>query len=371
MSRSFPTPSARPARTPRGIDIFRRPPWSKPVAFLLALATDLAVGAGDLLTGVETPFTLLYMVPIGFGVWFGPRRSGAFLAVVATACSLATDILASRRGEHAMPMSTMVWNAVGELGTFLLLCWLLAALQRRVAREEQERRLAVEQLRHADRLNTIGKLAAGIAHELGTPLNVLSGRAELIVAGRVVGEQAVASAQVVVDQAERMAVIIRQLLDFGRRSPDRRENRRSADLRTLLDEAASLLRPMAEKRGVHIVVPEASQSVMARVNAGEIQQVATNLMMNAVQAMGGGGTVTAEVQAGVGTVGFRVRDEGCGIPPEHLAHVFDPFFTTKDVGEGTGLGLSVTYGIVNDHGGRIDVESDPGKGSVFTVTLPA
>ncbi|HLM55001.1 MAG TPA: ATP-binding protein, partial [Pyrinomonadaceae bacterium] len=104
--------------------------------------------------------------------------------------------------------------------------------------------------------------------------------------------------------------------------------------------------------------------------AGQLNQVWMNLLANAAHAVKGGGSVSVETESRGESVVVRVRDTGCGIAPENLPRIFDPFFTTKPVGEGTGLGLSVTYGIVERHGGRIEVESRPGKGTVFTVTIP-
>lgn len=259
------------------------------------------------------------------------------------------------------------------------MCERLAAAQER-SRSEAEMRVAMlEQLRHADRLKTVGQLASGVAHELGTPLNVVSGRAKLIADRRVEGDDARDSARIVVEQAERMAVIIRQLLDFSRR----REPRLVAgDLDDIAARTVEMLATIARKRGVGIELVRDAAPTTVVVDHGQLQQVLTNLVVNAIQASASGGGVTVSVGREIvrppGDVAgapaerafVRVADRGHGIAPEHLPHVFDPFFTTKTVGEGTGLGLAVSYGIVRDHQGWIDVRSDVGVGSVFTVFLP-
>jgi signal transduction histidine kinase len=236
-----------------------------------------------------------------------------------------------------------------------------------------------EQIRHADRLSTVGKLAAGVAHELGTPLAVVSGRAKRIVRSGPPAETG-DDARIIVEQADRMAAIIRQLLDFARR---RGAVKAPADVGALARSTIGLLAPFAAKRGVMLRVDDASDATPIAVDAGQLQQALTNLIMNGVQAMSRGGELRVAIErarltppAAVGGAEasylvLRVVDQGVGIQPEHVAHVFEPFFTTKDVGEGTGLGLSVAHGIVAEHGGWIDVASEPGAGATFTVHLPA
>ena len=257
----------------------------------------------------------------------------------------------------------------------------LDGASQKVVAESEARVRALEQLRHADRLGTVGKLASGLAHELGTPLNVVAGRAKMIATGEIESpEEGVESARIIAEQAERMTRIVRQLLDFARRRP---ADKRSTDLAALARQTASLLEPLAVKRGVSLHCIEPSGPVIAPVEASQIQQALTNLVVNAIQASSREGSVEIEVsarqQAPETPLGRRpagswalleVRDQGTGIPAEQLGEVFDPFFTTKSVGEGTGLGLSVAHGIVEEHGGWIDVESAPRRGSCFRIWLP-
>ncbi len=237
----------------------------------------------------------------------------------------------------------------------------------------------LQQLRHADRLATIGKLASGVAHELGTPLNVVSARARMIADSEANGEEAREYAGVIVGATERMTKTIRQLMQFARRGKVEKARR---DVRELARETLELLRPLAHKRRVALDLLNSDVDAIANVDGSQIQQVITNLTMNAIQAVPDAGLVElglsrervrTPTEVGVGETSvlcLRVHDSGAGIAPEHLQHVFEPFFTTKDVGEGTGLGLAVAYGIIREHGGWIAVESRIGHGTTFSVFLP-
>jgi signal transduction histidine kinase len=236
---------------------------------------------------------------------------------------------------------------------------------------------ALTQLRHAERLTTIGKLASGIAHEVGTPLNVISGHAELLVMGRLDTEGMKASGHILLEQTERVTTIIRQLLDFARRGGTHVE---MTDINEVVNATGRLLESLARKSEVEIVVE--GNSVHSAVNRSELQQVLTNLITNAVHAMPKGGRVAIGVSeqctcspddrhgSPQNCVVLSVSDNGTGIAPDVLPRIFDPFFTTKEVGQGTGLGLSVAYGIVKDHHGWVSVNTRFGQGTTFSVYLP-
>jgi signal transduction histidine kinase len=246
--------------------------------------------------------------------------------------------------------------------------------------EETARRIeTLEQLHHAERLATVGKLASGLAHELGTPLNVVSGRAKMIATEEMNRAEVVESATIIGDQSERMTRIIRQLLDFARaRTPQKTK----ADLREIVDGAAAMLKPIATQRGIVIRRAPDTRAVLVDVDQGQIQQVLSNILVNAIHAMPDGGDVTiavayeravppAERHAAEGEyAAVRITDQGVGIRSEDVPRIFTPFFSTKAVGEGTGLGLSIAHGIVTEHGGWLAVESEVGKGSAFTMYLP-
>ncbi|MCA9587354.1 MAG: HAMP domain-containing histidine kinase [Myxococcales bacterium] len=248
----------------------------------------------------------------------------------------------------------------------------------RLTAESSARVDAIEQLRHADRLTTVGQLASGIAHELGTPLNVVELRASMIAAGDTDGPASREAARAIVDASDQMTRIIRQLMAFARR---RTLERAAVDVSEVAGQVREMVAPLAAARGVSVVV-RAPGVATADADGLELQQALTNLVMNAVQASPDGGEVEVDVAVVAQSasppatsdatewVRVRVRDDGQGIAPEHLAKVFDPFFTTKDVGQGTGLGLSIAYGIVQDHGGWTTVHSAPGEGTVFEIFVP-
>ncbi|HET6203183.1 MAG TPA: ATP-binding protein [Planctomycetota bacterium] len=259
------------------------------------------------------------------------------------------------------------------------MCARLAEAERTVRAETDQRIAALEQLRHADRLKTVGQLASGVAHELGTPLNVVSGYAGRIASGRLPEEEVKRSAEIIRGQAGRMGGILLQLLDFAR---SRTPKRRPSDLQDLARRTVDLVATLGYPGRAVVVPPDGTASVCAEVDAAQVEQVLTNLLVNALQATPAGGAVEVSVRKVRRRppprvrrpegeyVRLAVRDGGSGIPPENLERIFDPFFTTKEVGRGAGLGLSIVHGIVRDHGGWIEVRSEVGKGSLFEVFVP-
>ncbi len=283
-------------------------------------------------------------------------------------------------GDLTGPLQLRRKDEFGELADALnSMCGQLQTAQQRIDVEAKARVAALDQLRHADRLRTVGRLAAGIAHELGTPLNVVSGRAALIASGRLNAEETRKSALTIKSEADRIATIIRQLLDFARRNTPQCK---TVDLPNLTRQTIQLLAPIAEKRDCGIALVQTPDKLALNLDAGQIQQVLTNLIVNAVEAMPNGGQVELTIEQvtakppedanGPERVYARlaVCDRGDGISPEIKEQIFEPFFTTKDVGDGTGLGLSIAYGMVREHGGWIAVESESGQGSCFSVFLP-
>jgi signal transduction histidine kinase len=254
----------------------------------------------------------------------------------------------------------------------------LALAQQRADEEAQAHLCALEQLRHADRLATVGKLTSSIAHELGTPLSTISNRALMIARGEVSGDEAKENARIIAEQSDRMTGIIRQTLTYARR---RGPHRRSVNLEALTRQAFSLVRPLASKHRVYLRVEVQTPEPVAEVDPGQLLQVLTNLFTNGVQAMPAGGALTVVIarrhltppeDAGLEGehICIEVRDQGKGIPIEHQHDIFDAFFTTKAPGEGTGLGLPIAQGIVRGHGGWMEVKSEVGKGSSFNVYFP-
>jgi signal transduction histidine kinase len=281
-------------------------------------------------------------------------------------------------GDWGEPLALPQRDEIGLLATEVnSMCERLVKANARSEAAAQARYRALEQLRHADRLITVGRLAAGIAHELGTPLNVIAGRAKMLRRGDVEAGIAQEYLAAISEQADRTTRIIRQLMDFARR---RGPKLTRADLRSVVHAIAKLVEPLARRKQIEIRCAS-TDAVQAQGDATQIEQVVSNLVVNAIQACREHGTVEiswgvaekslAGSAFGTGRCAFiTVSDDGHGMSHETMQHVFEPFFTTKDVGQGTGLGLSVAHGIVQDHGGEIEVESALGAGSWFTVYLP-
>ena len=248
------------------------------------------------------------------------------------------------------------------------MCAQLDTARTSLATESEAKVAALEQLRHSERLAMLGRISSGLAHELGTPLNVVSGRAKMISSGDLKPEEVVDSARIVREQAERMTGIIRQLLDFARRPGGKRQPQHLAPL---VGAVVRMLEPTARGARVELVFTAQDDLPQVEVDRNQLEQVLLNLTMNAIQAQPDGGQVRIHVGRRDGDLAITVADDGDGIEPDNLAKIFEPFFTTKSAGKGTGLGLSIVQGIVEEHGGTIDAASEPGRGTEFTVVLPA
>ena len=283
-------------------------------------------------------------------------------------------------GDFSGPLLLSGHGELDELAAGLnTMCEQLDGARAKVRSETEARIAALEQLRHEDRLKTLGKLASGIAHELGTPLNVISGYAGMIAGGSLSSDETTESAQAIKAQSERIANTVRRILDFARRRPGQRT---PVDLRQLARQTSDLMVALAQKQNVKLTLADGDDTAIVRADVEQIRQVLLNLITNAVQAMPRGGNVEVAIgpakarppagQASRGRqyVCISVLDEGDGISEENLNHIFEPFFTTKGPGQGTGLGLAIAEGIIREHGGWIAVESTLGKGSRFCVCLP-
>jgi len=228
------------------------------------------------------------------------------------------------------------------------------------------RRAAEERLREAHRLQAAGQLAGGIAHEANNQMSVVLGAVHFLLRRDDLPEPAAADVGLIRRAAERTATITQQLLAFSRRQLLRLEN---VDLNELVESAEPLLRrSLAETQELVIRLGELAGPV--RADHHQLEQVLLNLILNARDAMPQGGQVTIETGRNGQTAFLTVRDTGVGMDQQILRRAFEPFFTTKEIGQGTGLGLSVVHGIVAQVGGQIQADSEPGRGSVFTLRLP-
>jgi signal transduction histidine kinase len=330
-----------------------------------SLVSADSYASGTLLSTLGTSLTLITLstaLIFGVGWWLlgTPLR-----LLVASARAIGEGNLGAQLELHRNDEMGELAREMNSMSTRLFAAHELAA------REAAGRIAALQQLRHAERLTTVGKLASGIAHELGTPLNVVDARAQMISRGESTGDAARKDAAVISEQAGRMTRIIQQLLEFAR---PRRAQKLRHDLCAVLRTTVDLLQHLAARHGVRFRLTSDPGPVYASVDVSQMQQVTMNLLVNAVHAHPRSGEVRAGIHGGTGEDQGKVRlvveDDGVGMTPEVRERVFEPFFTTKDIGQGSGLGLSVVYGIVEEHGGAIDVQTNPGEGTRITVALP-
>ena len=232
-------------------------------------------------------------------------------------------------------------------------------------------RLAENRLVQAAKLAAVGEMAAGIAHELNNPLTSVTGFAELVMEDLPEDSPSRPDLDLVVREARRARDVVRRLLDFARQSESARAN---ASLNKVVEDVITLTRHLIHTNGVELKLELQEDLPWVSMDENQMKQVLLNLVHNALQAMPGGGQLEIKTSASqkVGREGIMVSvsDNGVGIKPEDQQRIFEPFFTTRADHGGTGLGLSVTYGIVSDHGGEIELVSQPELGSTFTVWLP-
>jgi signal transduction histidine kinase len=283
------------------------------------------------------------------------------------------------QGQREQSIETKGRDEVASLAReFNLMCQKLQESHARLVDEQQEKLRLEQELRHSERLASVGRLAAGLAHEIGTPLNIIGGRSEYLLRRPRSPAELEDNLGVIRSQSDRIAAIVRQLLEFSRR---REPVFQPIDLFALLDNVKYLLTHQLREKDIR--VETGGLTALPKISADPelLQQVFINLYSNSLHAIGPGGVIkvgaeitdrgiTQASPAAGHWLRISFEDNGAGIAPEHIGRVFDPFFTTKDVGEGIGLGLSVSYGIIQEHGGDIHVESEPGRFTRFIIYLP-
>jgi two-component system, NtrC family, sensor kinase len=225
-----------------------------------------------------------------------------------------------------------------------------------------------EQMSQTEKLTSLGLLAAGVAHEVNTPLAVISNYIQMLAKQMPEGDPRHAIIEKIIKQTFRASEIANQLLNFSRTGPGELAD---VDLNRVVEETLSLVAHPLKTSQIQVVKQLSAGIPAVRGSANKLQQVFLNLFLNARDAMPSGGMLEIRTGAHNGSVEIEIVDTGNGIPLEHIHKIFDPFFTTKTVGRGTGLGLSVSYGIIKEHAGKIDVRSTPGRGTAFHVEFPA
>ncbi len=263
--------------------------------------------------------------------------------------------------------------------TFNQLAVNLKTAQEKIIQETESRLDLERDLRQSEKLATVGQLASGLAHDIGTPLNIISGRAELIKRRLDQNEENQKDLNIIVQQTERITKIIQQLLGFVRK---KRPEQKPLNVGLLLETTLEFFDYLIHKHGITVVKEVETPLSPVMGDLDQLNQVFSNLLLNAIQAMPEGGTLRLSTspkwmaQGGFDErqrhyVEVRIEDTGGGMDKTVLEKIFNPFFTTKEADKGTGLGLTVSQGIVEEHEGWISVESEVGKGSVFRVYLPS
>ena len=253
----------------------------------------------------------------------------------------------------------------GEMG---VICQAVDRMADAVAeREEELKQVTRQQIGRSEQLAAIGRLAAGVAHEINNPLTGVLTFAYLLRDKANMDAQDKEDLDVIIRETSRAAEIVKGLLDFARERPPQKE---PLDINEVVHRTIRLIRNQKPVRQIEIEQLLQEDLPLVDGDMNQLQQVVLNLTLNACEAMGAGGKLTIATSAIDGKVRVRLNDTGPGIKKEHLPLIFEPFFTTKPVGKGTGLGLSVSYGIIQQHGGTIEVESSEGHGATFCITLP-
>lgn len=315
----------------------------------------------------------LFFLPIAMAsLWFG--WSGGLLAAVASSIAYLPGLPLQLLSSHQYAP-----EQYGELLDFCLMGvifgWLAGRerTQRLVAEKTAEelrityQRLneSLDSLKRAARLSAVGQLAANLAHEIRNPLAAIDGAVDLLRSGGVADSDRDEFLGIIQKEAKRLARLLTEMLDYAR---PKKPEFSTAQLTDLTASVASLLSPMAQKSNVRIVIESARQVPPTWCDPAQIRQVLVNLVLNAIQAMPGGGQITISVYSEGKEVVVDVRDEGPGIPTGDLDVLFSPFYTTKK--DGTGLGLAVAQRIMHEHGGQLRVGSNIPVGAAFSISIP-
>lgn len=246
----------------------------------------------------------------------------------------------------------------------------LADAQARLEREGDERRRLLLGLQDADKLISIGQLSAGLAHEIGSPLQVLVGRARMLTQRADDAAEVRRNAEILAEQGERITRIVEQLMQFARRQPIALG---PVDAPRAVQSVLELLEFEARRHGVRLLFEHADAPATMQADAGQLQQIVFNLVTNALAVAPRGTAIAvelAQVSGDAPQVQLTVRDRGPGVPPEVVDQLFEPFFTTRSQEGGAGLGLAIVRALAQEHGGSVDYAVRPDGGSAFIVNIP-
>ena len=253
----------------------------------------------------------------------------------------------------------------GEIG---LLCSTLDQMADSFEKyEENRQKETLLQIGQSEKLASIGRLAAGIAHEINNPLTSVLNFAYLVKRKRTGDEEDLRDLDIIIEETNRVRKIVWELLDFARQSP---ANKEDLDINEILQQLVSLIAKQKEFRSIRFIQNYDNGLQSFQADKNHIQQVFLNFLLNSAESITKEGTIDLSTHGANDHFSITITDTGCGIKSGELDRIFDPFYTTKPVGKGTGLGLSVSYGLVKQYGGEIQCESKEGEGTTFTVTFP-
>ena len=238
-----------------------------------------------------------------------------------------------------------------------------------VVKDIEQRRILEKQMAQAEKLASIGQLSAGVAHEINNPLGIILGYTQLLIKNKSSEEEKYDDLKTIEKNVKNCKAIVEDLLSFARGSEAKKEVARIGDI---IADVVHFMRQHSDLDNIQIITEYDPRVPPMELDDKKMKQVFLNLLMNAKHAVDQNGTihVTTKLNQAGDQLSIMVADSGHGIRKKNLSRIFDPFFTTKPTGEGTGLGLSVSYGIIKNHGGDIEVESEEGQGSTFTIRLP-
>ena len=319
-------------------------------------------------------FQRAYYLPIIVSaLWYG-LRGGLSAAGLAAVLYLPHIVM----GWHGFP--SYQFNQYAEVVLFFVFGGLTGALadqQRRQKEKVQETaqrlsqayaelQVSFESLRRAERLSALGRLSAGLAHELRNPLSAIEGAFEIIVRPELDPERREEFVALIKKELARLNAMLNHFLEFARPQTPRR---RPTAVRSLMQEICSLTSDSISAKGVTVRCREADFPVtMVSLDPEQIKEAILNMVINASEAMPAGGTIELSAAREADAIAINVKDEGVGVPEDQLPHIFDPFYTTKP--NGTGLGLSIAHQIMEQHGGRIEVDRNPDGGMTFSLFFP-
>jgi two-component system NtrC family sensor kinase len=332
---------------------------------------------GKVLDKCSLPLPAISYEPIVFET-VGPNGEDIFMAYTYFHFPPFVLVVVKPKGEllktwYTLKGEIFIFFIIGILAIFLVVFKLTDILVKRVQESDQKREAAYHEMQYTSKLALIGRLAAGVAHEINNPMAIINEKAGLIKDLLESSEnfpekkKFIALTDSIIQSVDRTKTITHRLLGFARRMD---VNIEPLDINELLKEVLGFLEKEAFHRNIKIELQLSDGLSMISSDRGQLQQVFLNILNNAFEAVEDGGVVSIRTwNSDPENIGISIQDNGCGMSEETMRHIFEPFFTTKKR-YGTGLGLSITYGIVKRLGGKIEVQSQEGKGTTFTVFLP-